>query len=89
MLGLITALPSRAGESTPNVDWANPQFGLPAPADTGKPVMLVPPSAPAGTPGWSGDDKASCPPALPCGTRLIGSVRKNGAVELQIPGWRW
>jgi hypothetical protein len=25
----------------------------------------------------------------PCGTRLLGTVRKNGAVELQLPALRW
>jgi hypothetical protein len=28
-------------------------------------------------------------PAVRCGTRLLGTVRKNGAVELQVPALRW
>ena len=28
-------------------------------------------------------------PALPCGTQLLGTVRKNGAVELAVPAFRW
>jgi hypothetical protein len=44
----------------------------------------VPPAAPLGQAETGG-----CLPALPCGTRLLGTVRKNGAVELQVPALRW
>ena len=54
----------------------------PPPADTGKPVILAPPPL-------SDADRENCLPGLPCGTRLLGTVRKNGAVELQVPALRW
>jgi len=52
------------------------------PADTGKPLIPMPQAA-------SRDDSAGCVPALPCGARLLGTVRKKGAVELQVPALRW
>lgn len=56
---------------------------LPPPADTGKAPTRLPPS------GLQDKAPAGCLPELPCGTRLIGTVRKDGAVELQVPAWRW
>jgi hypothetical protein len=63
------------------------EFGLdllPGAASTasGKPATTAParPAPP---------EAARCIPALPCGTQLYGAVRKNGAVELQAPVWRW
>ena len=35
------------------------------------------------------DEAERCLPALPCGTLLLGDVRKNGAVELRVPALRW
>lgn len=52
-------------------------------AESGKPAIGGPPAA---APGNKAD---SCASPLPCGTRLLGSVRKNGAVELQVPALRW
>jgi hypothetical protein len=60
-----------------------PASGSPA-ADSGK-AAIVPPAARA--PGQEESEK--CVPALPCGTRLLGAVRRNGAVELQVPALRW
>ena len=81
MAALAVAAPSRAGEpvsAAGGVIWTRP-------VETGKPAILTPtPSQPPAPP--TGD---TCPPALPCGARLIGSVQKNGAVELQVPAWRW
>jgi len=59
---------------------------LPAtpPADSGKARLGTPPPVPL-----AGPDSANCAPALPCGARLLGTVRHNGAVELQVPAWRW
>ncbi|HEX3538319.1 MAG TPA: hypothetical protein VHU15_16295 [Stellaceae bacterium] len=57
-----------------------------ASADTGKPVIFTPPPA-QGFPAPPEPDK--CPPMLPCGARLIGTVQKNGAVEVQVPVWHW
>lgn len=53
------------------------------PAESGKP--LVPPR-PA---GLAPSDPEACVSPLPCGTRLLGSVRKDGAVEVQVPALRW
>ena len=56
----------------------------PAPlAESGKPMLVPPAPLPLQT------TEPRCLPALPCGTRLLGTVRKNGAVELQVPAWRW
>lgn len=55
-----------------------------APADSGKPMILTPPP-PAVTPS----EPDTCPPTVPCGARLIGTVQKNGSVEVQVPVWRW
>jgi hypothetical protein len=52
--------------------------------ESGKPEIGGPPSAAPDTGG-----SARCTPPLPCGTRLLGSVRKDGAVELQVPALRW
>ena len=60
---------------------------LPGPpaADSGKPRLPAPAASVA--PG----DRATgaCLTALPCGTQLLGTVRKNGAVELAVPAFRW
>ena len=58
--------------------------GLPPAADSGKPAIVPPPVAALGQ-----KETGGCLPPLPCGTRLLGTVRKNGAVELQIPALRW
>jgi len=31
----------------------------------------------------------ACASPLPCGARLLGTARKNGAVEFQVPALRW
>lgn len=51
-------------------------------AESGKPKIGGWPTA---TPQ---DGGAACAAPLPCGTRLRGSVRKDGAVELQVPALR-
>ena len=55
-----------------------------APADSGKPMIFNPPP-----PAVTQSEPDTCPPTLPCGARLIGTVQKNGAVEVQVPVWRW
>jgi hypothetical protein len=81
LLLLAIGSPLTAGEPGRAVDlWS----GLPAPADTGKAVIFTPPPA-----AVVQKNTERCLPALPCGTRLVGSVRKNGAVELQLPALRW
>lgn len=58
--------------------------GLSPPAESGKPAFGAERAAPLGT-----GETGGCMPALPCGTRLFGTIRKNGAVELQVPALRW
>jgi hypothetical protein len=55
----------------------------PPPADSGKAAIPAPDASGAR------DEHLACIPGLPCGTRLLGTVRKNGAVELQLPALRW
>jgi len=73
--------PGFAGQ--PDVDLGLPP-GLPPAADSGKPAIVPPPVAAQGQ-----SEAGGCLPPLPCGTRLLGTVRKNGAVELQIPALHW
>lgn len=74
------ATPGRAGDTTAST---NPFTWAPPTIEYGKPAIFVPPPQ---TPPAAGED---CLPALPCGARLIGTVQKNGAVELSVPAWRW
>jgi len=72
-----------AGQPNAGVDLFAPGAdGLPPPAETGKPRLFVPPPArPQAAP--------DCVPVLPCDTRLIGRLRRNGAVEIRVPALRW
>jgi hypothetical protein len=85
LLALMSAAiaPTLAGQPTSSLDLSGVP-GAASPAESGKPAIGGPPTAAAGH-----NENPGCPPALPCGTRLLGSVRKNGAVELQVPAWRW
>jgi len=56
----------------------------PPPADSGKAMIRPPPVSAA-----EERDGGRCAGELPCGARLIGTVRKNGVVELQVPALRW
>jgi hypothetical protein len=73
--------PAFAGQPAVDLD-VSP--GLPPAADSGKPAIVAPPVAALGK-----NEPRSCVPPLPCGTRLLGTVRKNGAVELEIPALHW
>ena len=78
---IIGAAPAIAGQPGSAVDlWSAPTV-LP-PADSGKPMIFTPPAV---VPRLAED----CLPGMPCGMRLLGTVRRNGAVELQIPALRW
>ena len=79
---LAATLPAAAGQPAGGIDLSLP--GTPSAAESGKARLQGPPAA---APGAS--DGTSCAPALACGARLLGSVRKNGAVELQVPALRW
>jgi hypothetical protein len=74
------AAPAFAGRAGAAVDLGSL---LPPPADSGKAPTRLPP------PGLEDTAPLGCLPALPCGTRLFGTVRKDGAVELKVPALRW
>ena len=81
-LSVVVAMPALGGQSGAVVDlWSAPSV-LP-PADSGKPMIFAPPAV---VPGRPAED---CLPGMPCGMRLLGTVRRNGAVELQVPALRW
>jgi hypothetical protein len=84
VFALTAAAPAVAGQPTGGIDLSGPLPGGPPPADSGKPTIGGPPTSALGP-----EDAAGCPTALPCGARLLGTVRKNGAVELQVPALRW
>ena len=73
--------PGYAGQSTVDLEFLP---GLRPAADSGKPAIVPPPVATQGQ-----IESGSCLAPLPCGTRLLGEVRKNGAVELQVPALHW
>ena len=80
-LGVLAARPALGGQFGAVVDlWSTPN-ALP-PADSGKPMIFTPPAV---VPRLAED----CLPGMPCGMRLLGTVRRNGAVELQVPVLRW
>jgi hypothetical protein len=80
-LAAAALAPVFAGQSALDLDLLP---GLPPPADSGKPAIVPPPAA-----ALEQSEPGSCQPPLPCGTRLLGTVRKNGAVELQVPVLHW
>ena len=80
-LAAVALTPVFAGQSAVDLDLSP---GVPPPADTGKPA-IVPPSVTA----LGQIEAGSCLKHLPCGTRLLGTVRRNGAVEVQVPALRW
>jgi hypothetical protein len=80
-LVIAAAAPAGAGQATGRVDLSTGLAGLPSSAESGKPILGGPP------PGQ--EDATGCAPALPCGTRLYGAIRKNGAIELQVPALHW
>ena len=77
----VTLAPAFAGQAAAQLDLSP---GLPPAADSGKPAIVPPPVAALGR-----SETGGCLPPLPCGTRLWGTVRKNGAVELQVPALHW
>jgi hypothetical protein len=83
LLMLAVTAPAQADQPSSVVDWWNPPTGLMPPKDSGKPTIFVPPSSRA--PGRT----EACTPPLPCGAQLLGTVQRNGAVELRVPALRW
>jgi hypothetical protein len=80
LAGAVLA-PALAGQSAIDLDLSP---NLVPPADSGKPA-IVPPAAAA----LERNETGNCQPPLPCGTRLLGTVRRNGAVEFQVPVLQW
>jgi hypothetical protein len=73
--------PAFAGQAGVDLDLSP---GLPPAADSGKPAIVMPPVAALGQ-----SETGRCLSPLPCGSRLLGTVRKNGAVEFQVPALHW
>lgn len=80
-LAISAAMPAAAGQSGVAPDLWSPATDLPR-ADSGKPVIFTPPPV---MPRVSDD----CPRDMPCGLRLLGTVQRNGAVELRVPALQW
>jgi hypothetical protein len=80
-LAILAAMPAEAGQSGAALDLWSPATDLPR-ADSGKPLIFTPPSV---VPKRTDD----CPRAMPCGLRLLGTVQRNGAVELRVPALQW
>jgi hypothetical protein len=79
----VIAAPALAQRSDNAVDLWRPSSSWP-PADSGKPAIVTPPM-----PTLSPNSAGTCLPGMPCGIRLLGTVQRNGAVELQVRAWRW
>jgi len=78
----IAAGPARAGDPTAAVDlWSSPNAW--PPAESGKPIIGPQPLSLSPRP------PETCRSGMPCSLRLLGDVRRNGAVELQVPALRW
>src|SRR5207245_10756372 len=80
-LATLAAMPAQAGQSGAALDLWTPATDLPR-ADSGKPVIFTPPPV-----VLKGTD--DCSRAMPCGLRLLGTVQRNGAVELRVPALQW
>jgi hypothetical protein len=82
VMSIMVLAPAWAGDRPIALDMPGaPALVLP-PTESGKPLIPpVPQAAPI--------DPERCVAPLPCGTRLLGTVRKDGAVELQLPALRW
>lgn len=79
---LAASTPVWADDRVVGADRPWPSILLSPPAETGKPAL--PPLPNAGV-----REPEACASPLPCGARLLGTARKNGAVELQVPALRW
>ena len=80
-LVIAAAMPAEAGQSGTAVDLWSPLIDLPR-ADRGKPAIFTPPPV---VPRVSDD----CPRVMPCGVCLLGTVQRNGAVEVRVPALQW
>ena len=85
LAAVITSLPVAAQQKMSPIELAvPPAIGSPIPTESGKPLVLTPPPVAA-----KPDDRTGCVPGLPCGTRLLGAVEKNGAVAIEFPALKW
>jgi len=73
----IAARPAVAGDPAAADLWGPPRAW--PPVEGGKPVIRPQPPKPL----------ENCASGMPCGLRLLGDIRRNGAVELQVPALRW
>jgi hypothetical protein len=72
--GVAAQQAASASQSTPSLE-------LPPSADTGKPRAFAPSLDTTPTPG--------CEAVLDCRLRVIGAVRRDGAVELNATLFKW
>jgi hypothetical protein len=79
---LAASTPVWADDRAASANRPWPFILLSPPADTGK--AALPPLPNAGV-----REPEVCASPLPCGARLLGTARKNGAVEFQVPALRW
>ena len=78
---ITTVVPAFAGQSGSVMDaWSAPTVR--PPADSGKPMIFTPPPTIL-------CPKNDCLPDMPYGIRLLGTVQRNGVVELRVPALRW
>ena len=80
---LVVASPASAGDHADGLAPGAAPVILTPPTESGKP--LLPPRSAGAAPS----DEEACAAPLPCGARLLGTMRKNGAVEFQVPALRW
>jgi hypothetical protein len=80
-LAIAAATQALAAQLGNPADLWNPPADLPR-ADSGKPAIFTPPPVLPRTTDY-------CPAGMPCGLRLLGTVQRNGAVEVQVPALRW
>lgn len=80
---LVVASPVSAGDRADGLAPRAAPVILTPPTESGKPLL------PPGPAGVAPSDAQACAAPLPCGARLLGTVRKNGAVEFQVPALRW
>ena len=88
VIGLVAAMTSLSAAAQqqitlPPTDLAVPVIGSQVPTESGKPLVLTPLLA------LRPDNQTGCVPVLPCGTRLLGAVQKNGAVAVEFPALKW
>jgi hypothetical protein len=81
LASMAAAAPAVASQAASAIDLWNPPTAWP-PAESGKPVITRPPTL-------SPYAARNCLPGMACGMRLLGTVQRNGAVELQVPALRW